>query len=250
MKSAVIIPARYESSRFRGKAVAKINGKPMIQHVYEGASQSRLANKIIIATDDKRIYDVAKQFCSDLFMTKKEHTCGTDRIAEVSKELDYDIIVNVQCDEPMIKGDMIDDTINLLYDEKAQIGTLKKRIKKHEDIFNANVVKTVTDKEGFALYFSRSPIPYYRDTFSLQKVSDISALNLYKHIGIYSYRKETLIRLSESESCDIENAEKLEQLRALYMGIKIKIKETEYDVYGVDTYEDLKKVEQWLNIYS
>ncbi len=257
MKAVVIIPARYNSARFEGKPIAHINGKPMIEYVYQGAKGAGLIDRVIIATDDERIFEAVKDFGGEAVITSTEHSSGTDRVAEVAKNLSYDIIVNVQGDEPLIKGEMIDDVIKLLEDQRADMGTLKKRIKKTEELYDPNVVKVVTDSEGFALYFSRSPIPYYRDEFpNLQpsnvRLSDhdkVFNLQLYKHIGIYSYRTDVLLKLTALRESMLEKAEKLEQLRAIDNGYRIKAKETEHDIIGVDTRNDLERVEKWLNTY-
>ncbi|MCI4626887.1 MAG: 3-deoxy-manno-octulosonate cytidylyltransferase [Candidatus Magnetoovum sp. WYHC-5] len=252
-KAVVVIPARYESSRFPGKPLALIKGKPMIQYVYEGVRSARFVDFVIIATDDERICAVCNGFVGlqdKALMTSKAHQSGTDRVGEVLQGLEgVRFIVNVQGDEPLINGDMVDDVIVLLMDERAGIATLKKSIKNSDEIFDINVVKVVTDKEGFALYFSRSAIPFYRERFTGSKV-ELGAFEVYKHIGIYGYKAEVLRALLKSSPCAIEEAEKLEQLRALYMGIKIKVKETKHEVFGVDTPDDLKRVEQWLSTYS
>lgn len=252
MKSVAIIPARYNSSRFPGKPLASLNGKPLIQHVYESALQSSELDRIIVATDNESIFETVKSFGCEAVMTSPELPSGTDRIAEVTNNLDYDIIVNVQGDEPLIRGEMIDSVVRLLDDKRASMGTLVKKIKNKEDIFNPHVVKAVFDREGFALYFSRASIPYYRNEFSGSDDSDLNIDNLtfYKHIGMYSYRKDALLNLTGLPQTDLEKAEKLEQLRALENGYTIKVQETQFETIGVDTPEDLKKVEKWLNSFS
>ena len=163
MTAIVIIPARYDSARFPGKPLSPLNGKPLIRHVYENSKKSKLAEDVIVATDSDAIFKTVIAFGGKAVMTSKEHTSGTDRIAEVAGALDYDIIVNVQGDEPLIRAEMIDDVIRLLDDKRAAMGTLVKKIEDPEEIFDPNVVKAVFDKEGFAMYFSRAPIPYHRD---------------------------------------------------------------------------------------
>jgi len=261
MKAIIIIPARYNSTRFKGKLLAPLNGIPMIEHVYKNALKSKLAGDVIVATDNSLIFDAVTSFKGNVVMTSLKHQSGTDRICEVARDLKtsegqyYDIIVNVQGDEPLMRPEMIDDVIKILYEEKIVMGTLKKAIKSASEIFDPNVVKVVTDIEGFAIYFSRSTIPYYRDIFvnaeNNLKINPVeSGLNIYKHIGIYSYKRETLINLTTLPQSELEKCEKLEQLRAIENGIKIKVRETQFDTIGVDTREDLKKAETCLNTYS
>ncbi len=241
MSAVVIIPARFGSTRFPGKPLVPLKGKPLIQHVYENSSGSRLASGVIVATDSKDIFDAVVSFGGKAVMTSPAHRSGTDRVAEAAGACDYDIIINVQGDEPLIKPAMIDDVIGLLDDGRASIGTLAKRLKSPEETADPNVVKVVFDPEGFALYFSRAPIPYPRDG---------GPSEAFKHIGIYSYRKEALRRLAALPPSRLELIEKLEQLRALEAGMKIKVKETRFDTIGVDTPEDLKRVEKWLSSSS
>lgn len=269
MTSIVIIPARYDSTRFPGKPLAPLMGKPLIQHVYENSMQSKLAGEVIVATDSETIFESVLAFGGKAVMTSNLHTSGTDRIAEVAGSLDYDIIVNVQGDEPLIRPEMIDEVIRLLDDKRAAIGTLIKRIENPEEIFDPNVVKAVFDKDGFAMYFSRAPIPFCRDEwriksselrvgseefkkcFELQTFNfQLSTFNSYKHIGIYSYRKDVLLSLAKMNPALLEQAEKLEQLRALVNGFRIKVKETLFETIGVDTPLDLERVKKWLNLSS
>lgn len=253
MRAAVVIPSRYASTRFNGKPLALINGMPMIRHVYENAKSAALADTVIVATDDKRIYNVVRDFGGEAVMTGTHHLSGTDRIFEVSKSLHYDIIVNVQGDEPLIRPDMIDNVIELLSDHRAGIGTLKKRITGQEDVFSPNTVKVVTDNDGFAMYFSRAPIPFYRDLMTIAKDGHITfngAAEHFKHIGIYSYRTDILARIAGLKDSPPERAESLEQLRAMYYGIKIKVGQTSHETIGVDCPADIEKVEKWLNSYS
>lgn len=249
MSAIVIIPARYSSTRFPGKPLIPIKGKPLIQYVYENSRGSRLAGAVIVATDSERIFEAVASFGGKAVMTSKEHLSGTDRVAEASLNMDYDIIVNVQGDEPLIRGEMIDDVIELLEDKRASVGTLAKSIENPEEILDPNVVKVVFDKEGFALYFSRSPIPYHRDEWiglNLPAIQN-SRFSLYKHIGIYSYRRDSLLRLSRMNASHLEETERLEQLRALEAGMRIKVKETHFETIGVDTPEDINRVERCLS---
>ena len=254
MTAIVIIPARYESTRFPGKLLYPLKGRPVIQHVYENAKRSRLAGNVIVATDSKEIFERVIAFGGKAIMTDKKHASGTDRIAEVAASMDYGIIVNVQADEPLIRPEMIDDVITVLDDKRASIGTLIKKIEEPKEITDPNVVKVVFNKEGFALYFSRSPIPFHRDEWSLQSKEnwtrgtfEIRNVYCYKHIGIYSYRRKVLLSLADMETTELEKREKLEQLRALENGIKIKVKETFFETHGVDIPEDLERVKKCLN---
>src|SRR4030042_918509 len=251
MTSVVIIPARYESTRFPGKPIYPLKGMPIIQYVYNNSKRSHLADDVIVATDSEKILEKVQAFGGKAIMTDKKHPSGTDRIAEVAKSVDYEIIVNVQADEPLIRPEMIDDVIALLDDKRASIGTLAKRIEDPEEIIDPNIVKVVFDKEGFAIYFSRAPIPFHRDEWkSLSEIrnSKFEIRNSYKHIGIYSYRREVLLSLANMQPTELEKAEKLEQLRALENGMKIKVKETFFETYGVDAPKDIERIEKCLNI--
>ncbi|MCE5194973.1 MAG: 3-deoxy-manno-octulosonate cytidylyltransferase [Nitrospiraceae bacterium] len=253
MTAIVIIPARYDSTRFPGKPLVSLKGKPIIQHVYENSRKSRLAKGVIVATDSEKIFESVNAFGGKAVMTSTTHESGTDRIAEAASSMDYDIIVNVQGDEPFIKAEMIDDVISLLDDENASIGTLMQKITEPEEILDPNVVKVVCDSNGFAMYFSRAPIPFNRDNWK-----SLSVLNLknetenfcFKHIGIYSYRKDVLLKISKMKPGILENIERLEQLRAMVNGIKIKVKETPFVTIGIDTPKDLERAEKWLSISS
>lgn len=251
MAAIVVIPARYESTRFPGKPLCLLKGKPLIQHVYENSKGARLADEVIVATDSETIFETVLSFGGKAVMTSREHPSGTDRVAEVAASMDYDIIVNVQGDEPLIKPEMIDAVIGLLDDRRASIGTLTKKIKDLREIIDPNIVKVVFDREGFAFYFSRAPIPYHRDEWkNLERLTcHVSRVTVFKHIGIYSYRRDVLLSLSKKEPAGLEQIEKLEQLRALENGIRIKVKETPFETYGIDTPEDLERVEKCLSSF-
>jgi 3-deoxy-manno-octulosonate cytidylyltransferase (CMP-KDO synthetase) len=228
-----VIPARFASSRFPGKALATIAGKPMLQHVYERASLASYLSNVIIATDDREIYDAARAFGARVKMTRSDHSSGTDRVAEVASSEGAELIVNIQGDEPLIDPAAIDAAVlSLLDEDDCQMGTLKKRIDDPTEITNPNVVKVVTDRGGDALYFSRCPIPFVRDGRTIH----------YKHIGLYVYRRDFLLRYSDLPVGPLETVERLEQLRALENGERIRVVETEYDSLGVDTPEDLERV--------
>ena len=248
----MVIPARYASTRFPGKPLALLKGKPLIQHVYQNSLHSRLADQVIVATDSETIFEKVLSFGGKALMTSSEHLSGTDRIAEVASAMKCDIIVNVQGDEPLIRPEMIDDVISVLDDQRASLGTLAIPIRGSREIFDPNVVKVVFDPEGFAWYFSRAPIPYHRDEW--RDLTQGAALALggtaYKHVGIYSYRRDALLRISTLPPSRLELIEKLEQLRALENGFRIKVRETRHETIGVDTPEDLERVEQCLNSFS
>ena len=245
MKITAIIPARYASTRFEGKALADILGKPMVQHVYERVARASLVSEVIVATDDERILSAVRAFGGRAEMTGKGHETGTDRLAEVAARSDADIVVNVQGDEPLIAPAMIDEAIRPLVDDPAvAMATLKSRIKSLHDFLSPNVVKVVTDWEGYALYFSRSPLPNFRDKWNDLKDEAFSSGKLlcYKHLGLYVYRREFLLQYAQMSPTYLELAEKLEQLRVLENGFRIKVVETEHESIGVDTPFDLEKV--------
>jgi 3-deoxy-manno-octulosonate cytidylyltransferase (CMP-KDO synthetase) len=236
-----VIPARYSSTRFQGKVLAKIQGKPMIQHVWERAKQAKSLDDVIIACDHDMVADCAREFGARVVITSKDHTCGTDRIAEVINPLDVKIVVNIQGDEPMINPAAIDSVARALLDNKELgMATLMKRIDDVTQLLDPNVVKVVVDKNNFALYFSRAPIPYLSET------SDVKNPVYFKHIGLYGYTKDFLFTYKNIPSSSLEKIEKLEQLRVLQEGFRIKVIETKFDTVGVDTLEDLAKVEAYM----
>ena len=252
-KAVVIIPARWASSRFPGKPLAPICGKPMIQWVVEKARKASLVSEVIVATDDKRIADVVAAFGGRAVMTSAGHPSGTDRIAEVAEGLEYDIVVNVQGDEPLIPPENIDLAVRpLMNDRSITVSTLMMRITGIEDIFDPNIVKVVVDREGLALYFSRAPIPYdrddWRDMRSRENKNPVT-FPVYKHIGLYAYAKDFLMQFPRLPSSMLESVEKLEQLRILENGISIKVMETDKISLGVDCPEDLVKVERLLAVF-
>ena len=247
MKITAVIPARYASTRFPGKALAEIGGRPMIQHVYERTAQSTLISRIIVATDDLRIADAVNMFGGETMMTSSSHETGTDRLAEVAAGLDADIIVNVQGDEPLIDPAMIDLALQpFLGEAELQMGTVKTRIKCLHDFLSPNVVKVVTDNCGNALYFSRSPLPFFRDKWKDLKYESFCSGKLlcFKHVGLYVYRRNFLLKFAAMPATFLEISEKLEQLRAVENGIRIRVVESEFESIGVDTPEDLLKVQE------
>jgi 3-deoxy-manno-octulosonate cytidylyltransferase (CMP-KDO synthetase) len=252
MSAVIVIPARYDSTRFPGKPLVTLKGKPVIQHVYDNAKGAASADDVIVATDSETIFETVLAFGGKAAMTSEKHVSGTDRVAEVAGLLSCDIIVNVQGDEPLIRPEMIDDAIRLLSDEGTDIGTLAKKIERAEEILDTSVVKVVRDIDGYALYFSRAPIPYHRDEWKdLSRIADHeSHFTAFKHVGIYSYRREALLRLTGMRPSALEKVERLEQLRALENGFRIKVGETLLETVGIDTPEDLERVEEWLSISS
>jgi len=252
MSAVIVIPARYDSTRFPGKPLALLKGIPVIQHVYQNSKGAMSAEEVLVATDSETVFEKVLSFGGRAVMTSAGHVSGTDRVAEIARSLSCDIIVNVQGDEPLIRPEMIDDAIGLLADSRADIGTLVKEIERPEEVVDPNVVKAVFDREGFALYFSRAPIPYHRDAWKELSASGIqgSPFKGYKHIGIYSYRRDILLTFTGMKPSVLEEIEKLEQLRALENGLKIKVKETSWETMGIDTPWDLERVEKWLSLSS
>lgn len=236
-----VIPARFASTRLMGKPLADIGGKPMMQHTYESALKSKLLHKIILAVDDEKVFQIARDFGAEVMLTPKEIPTGSDRIALVAKKYDNaEIIVNIQGDEPFISGVMIDQAIEpLLFDQTVNVSTLAKRIESVEELDSSSIVKVVFDYKNFALYFSRSPIPFVREAKTKNEILEKAAV--FKHIGLYVYRREYLLKFTQLMPTDLENFERLEQLRMLENGFRIKIVETEYDSFSVDTPEDLHK---------
>jgi 3-deoxy-manno-octulosonate cytidylyltransferase (CMP-KDO synthetase) len=238
MDAVGIIPARYGSTRFEGKLLADFCGKPVIQHTWENAKKSNFIDDLIIATDDKRIYNAAKGFGANVVYTSISHKSGSDRLTEVAASLDARVIVNIQADEPLLNPIMIDDVAEaVLKDNTLVMATLCHKINSAKEIHDPNVVKVVFDRNGLALYFSRSVIPYERiDPDDKSQVTDY-----YKHIGIYAYAKDFLFTFKSLPESRLEKIEKLEQLRVLENGYRIKVIETKFDTIGIDTPEDLKK---------
>jgi 3-deoxy-manno-octulosonate cytidylyltransferase (CMP-KDO synthetase) len=236
MKSIIVIPARYGSTRFPGKSLARIQGRPMIQWVWEAASRSRLSEQVIVATDDDRIADTAAKFGADVVMTKKSHRSGTDRIAEVADKVPAQLYVNVQGDEPLLVPTAVDDLIRGMSESpRVPIGTLAHRVESEAEWRSPEVVKVVCNRHHEALYFSRSPLPFQR-TFNPQA-------KLLRHVGIYAYRPRALALFVSLKPSALEIAESLEQLRALENGLAIQVIETKYRCLGVDTSADLARVE-------
>jgi 3-deoxy-manno-octulosonate cytidylyltransferase (CMP-KDO synthetase) len=240
MSVAAIIPARYASTRFPGKPLHPILGKTMIERVYRQVTLATSIDRIIVATDDRRIFQVVEAFGGEAVMTRPDHATGTDRLAEVAAGLQADLIVNIQGDEPLIDPEMIEAAIApLKLDAGIPMGTLKTAIGSREEFLDPNVVKVVTDREGFALYFSRSPVPHCRDGGG-------SPLEAFKHIGLYVYKRDFLLKYASLPPTRLECLEKLEQLRALENGYRIRVVETDLISIGVDVPDDVARVEAHL----
>jgi len=233
---AVVIPARYRSSRFPGKPLALVDGRPMIWYVWENAVKSRCASRVVVATDDERIAEAVRGFGGEVFMTSPGCASGTDRVAEAARHLFEDILINLQGDEPLMHPSVIDAVAEpLLSDPEVRMSTAALPREDPEEFLRPSVVKVVVDDRGDALYFSRAPIPHVRDT---------GPARYRKHLGIYGYRKEFLFRVSTLPPSSLEEAERLEQLRVLQGGFRIRVVDVAFDSVGVDTPEDLRIVEQ------
>lgn len=238
MDAIGIIPARYKSTRFEGKVLADLLGKPVVQHVYETAKRARMLNDLIIATDDDRVAECVKGFGGKAALTSTDQPTGTDRLGEVVNPIDVRVVVNIQGDEPLVHHTMIDELIRtMLEDRQLTMATVIKRIDDKKELADPNVVKVVIDRHGYALYFSRSPIPF-------ERVGPVK--NFYKHLGLYAYTKDFLFTFTNLPKTDLEKAESLEQLRALEHGYRIKTIETKFETVGIDTPEDLEKAKRIL----
>lgn len=238
MKFLGVIPSRYASTRLEGKPLKDICGHTMVEWVYKRALKSKL-DGVVVATDDERIVDEVKSFGGNVILTRKDHINGTSRIAEVCETYtDYDVIVNIQGDEPLIEPDMINSIIDsFIEDNTIPMSTLKYKLTDMAEIENPNAVKVVTDKNDFAIYFSRSVIPYPRN---------LNMDNYYKHVGIYGYKRDFVMEYAKMASTSLELSESLEQLRVLENGYKIKVLETPYKIIGVDTQEELERVREYI----
>jgi 3-deoxy-manno-octulosonate cytidylyltransferase (CMP-KDO synthetase) len=240
-KVVVVIPARYASTRLPGKPLVSLAGKPMIQRVYERAKLSKRANRVIVATDDERIVKAVEGFGGEARMTRADHRTGTERVAEVAAHEQGDVFVNVQGDEPLLDPAAVDTAVaSLLEEPAASISTVATAIKTPADIMDPNVVKTVLDFDGNALYFSRAPIPWVRDTASKIQVRH------WKHLGLYVFQRDALLEYPTLPQGDLERIEQLEQLRWLENGWKIRVAEVEHDAVSVDVPEDVMRVEKLL----
>jgi 3-deoxy-manno-octulosonate cytidylyltransferase (CMP-KDO synthetase) len=241
LQVVALIPARFASTRLPGKPLADIDGRTMIEHVYRRAAASPVVSRVIVATDDLRIATTVAGFGGNVRLTRTDHLTGTDRLAEVASKLDCDVVVNVQGDEPLLDPRAIAEAVAPFADPAISITTLYRRILTPAELANPDIVKVVVDRGGFALYFSRAPIPFARDPRG-------GWPPLYRHVGLYAYRRHTLMLLASLDPTPLERAEALEQLRALEHGIRIKAVETAYDSIGVDTPQDLEQVRRLFNV--
>jgi len=239
-KTAIVIPSRYASTRLHAKPLIEVEGKPIIQWVYEKASLVKQADEVIVATDHKEIFDCVKSFGGNVEMTSENHKCGSDRIAEVAqRHPEFEYIINLQGDEPMITPESIDNVITALKTgENADIATLLRIIEDKNEVENPNLVKCVIDNKNFALYFSRSKIPYERN---------LDEATFYGHIGLYGYKREALFKMTQLNQTMLEKAESLEQLRALQSGMKIITSIVDFKPIGIVTKEDVEEFKKALN---
>ncbi len=242
--ATAVIPARYASTRFPGKPLIDLCGKPMIQRVYEQAAKARLVGRVLVATDDQRIFDTVRDFGGECLLTDPNHPTGTDRLAEVAAQVTDSILVNVQGDEPLIAPDTIDAAVRpLIEDATIVMATTREPLPRAGDAWNPNIVKVVCDREDFALYFSRAPIPWMRDTPPTGPNDDSEHPGIWwKHTGLYAYRRDFLLAFAKLEPAPLERIEALEQLRALHHGFRIKVVPISAPSPGVDTPEDAERV--------
>jgi 3-deoxy-manno-octulosonate cytidylyltransferase (CMP-KDO synthetase) len=238
-----VIPARYGSTRFPGKPLALIAGKPMVQHVYERARHARLLSEVIVATDDDRIRQAVENFGGRAVMTSPAHSTGTDRVAEIAHTTDAPMYLNIQGDEPLIDPAFIDTCAGLLEGDE-DMSTLVTRIQTRSDLLDQNVVKVVIDQSGHAIYFSRHAIPFPRRYLEKGQDVDLDASTYLRHVGIYGYKKEALLALAEAGRCETEELESLEQLRALHLGIKVRVGVVGAASPCVDVPDDVKAIEK------
>lgn len=238
MKKIAVIPARYAATRFHAKLMQPLGDKTVIRHTYDNTVATGLFDQVLVATDSDIIFQEITSHGGNAVMSKKPHESGSDRIAEAIQDLDVDIIINVQGDEPFVNRQTVADLLSIFANSDVLVGSLMHKIDEPEMVYNPNVVKVITDKEGYALYFSRSPIPFPRNTES--------PINYYRHVGVYGYRKQALLQLVKWPVSTLENIEKLEQLRYLENGIRIRMVETPFDAVGIDIPEDLDRAQQYL----
>ena len=246
LHAVAVVPARYDSQRFPGKVLADIGGDPLIQWVYERAARARKVDRAYVATDSERVEAACLAFTDNVWLSRASHASGTDRVAEIAREVEADIFVNVQTDEPMMDPDLVDALIELLSGEGVDFASAVAPIKDMTDFLDPNVVKVVCDARGDALYFSRAPIPWPRGAPLAPEAPWPDGLRAYKHIGIYAYRREALLELAALPRCEAEVSESLEQLRVLDQGWKMRILEWDYDGIGVDTESDLERLREYI----
>jgi 3-deoxy-manno-octulosonate cytidylyltransferase (CMP-KDO synthetase) len=242
-----VIPARFGAQRFPGKPLASIAGKTLVQRVFEQAAKAQRLDKVIVATENTRILEAVEAFGGDAMLTSPECATGTDRVAEVARAYDCDLVLNIQGDEPLMRPEMIDQLIEgMQSDPKCVMGTLARKLESAANLDNPNVVKVALARNGNALYFSRSRVPFVRDARSGDSQEWLKLARFYKHLGIYAFRREFLLKFVDLPQGELEKTEKLEQLRALENGFSIKVLITPHDSIGVDRPEDVELVEQIL----
>jgi len=242
-KVVVVIPARYGSTRLPGKPLVSLTGRPMIQHVFERAKRAQTVHRVVVATDDERIVEAVRAFGGEAVMTRSDHRTGTERVAEVAAHEEGDVFVNVQGDEPLIDPVSIDTAVGALLEEPpAQIATVATPVRHAGDIMDPNVVKTVLDFDGYALYFSRAPIPWVRDTQTKVHVK------YWKHLGLYVFQRDALLEYPTLPLGELERVEQLEQLRWMENGWRIRVAEVAHDAVSVDVPEDVARVERLLQV--
>ena len=256
MRTIAVIPARFHSQRLPGKPLADLGGRPLVEHVYRRSSEARLVDRVLVATDDSRIQDAVAAFGGECVLTSPDHPSGTDRIAEAVANLEVDLVVNVQGDEPFVEARDIDLAVGACQSDKTGpvIATLATEIATAEELWDPNAVKVVVDRRGFALYFSRSPIPFVatakmsRDELRRRFEQGVDPMlgSCFKHVGLYVYPKPILEELTRAEPSPLERLEKLEQLRALEHRIPIRVETTENAGIGIDTPDDLERARQML----
>lgn len=246
MDAIGIIPARYASTRFEGKVLADLGGKPVIQHVYERAKQAKMLDDLIVACDNERVKNAVLKFGGKVIFTSPDQPTGTDRLTEAVNPIDVKVVVNIQGDEPFVHSTMIDSIVlELLKNPKTGMATLVKKVENESELSDPNVVKVAVDKAGYAIYFSRFPIPFVREKNPERPL--LEQYTFYKHIGLYGYTKDFLFTFKNLPKSNLEEAEKLEQLRALEHGYRIKTIVTKFDTISIDTPEDLEKAKMFLN---
>jgi len=250
LHAVAVIPARYDSQRFPGKVIADIGGDPLIQWVYERAARARRVDRAYVATDSDRVEETCRSFTDNVWLSKAPHASGTDRVAEVAREVQAEIFVNVQTDEPMMDPDLVDALIDLVGGEGLDFASAVAPIHEMRDFLDPNVVKVVCDARGDALYFSRAPIPWPRGARLVPDAPWPAGLQAYKHIGIYAYRRDALLALAALPRSAPEVTESLEQLRVLDQGWKMRILEWDYKGIGVDTESDLERLREYINQQS
>ena len=247
IRSLGVVPARYGAQRFPGKPLAMIAGKSLVQRVYEQAAKAKQLDKVIVATEDTRILEAVEAFGGDAMLTSPDCATGTDRVAEVARAYDCELVLNIQGDEPLMRPEMIDQLVEgIQSDSKCVMGTLARKLESAANLDNPNVVKVALAQNGNALYFSRSRVPFVRDARSGDSPEWLKLAKFYKHLGIYAFRRDFLLRFVQLPQSELEKTEKLEQLRALENGFSIKVLVTPHDSIGVDRPEDIALVEEIL----